>query len=92
MVGAPTGGSITLGSASPRSVLMSLRDTWKGLHYAVGLLLGWRHRVFIQKFGVWRSVARFVDNELKFNLLNPRKQLSVGTSFPIFAHTARGDC
>ena len=41
-----------MGSASPRSVLMSLRDTWERLHYAVGLLLGRGDTVFpFKSFG-----------------------------------------
>ena len=41
-----------MGSASPRSVLMSLRDTWERLHYAVGRLLGRGDTVFpFKSFG-----------------------------------------
>jgi len=64
-----------LGSASPRSVLMLLRDTREGLHYAVGLLLGRGDTVFqFKSFGGVLGVSRisdrnkmFLENELKFN-------------------------
>jgi len=57
---------------------MLLRDTWEGFHYAVGLLLGRGDTVFqfksfggVLEFHVFLiEIKCFLENELKFNLLN----------------------